>query len=203
MVQVKMGISKMSPTKKIEFMRFCVTSVTGNANFTSPLPSASTMATMANNTEAALMVAKGGGKDDKANLKVKIAALELMMRQYAAYVENIANANPASAEAVILSAGLEVKRIGSRYARAFDARLTGNPGEVRAFIKAVSRAAYEFQICTDLSNEANWVTFYIGTLSRVVKRDLAPNTRYYFRARVIDKNGYQAWSDVRSVFVME
>lgn len=203
MVQVKMGISKMSPTKKIEFMRFCATSVTGNANFISPLPSSSTMATMANNTEAALMVAKGGGKDDKANLKVKIAALELMMRQYASYVENIANANPASAEAVILSAGLEVKRIGSRYARAFDALLTGNPGEVRAFIKAVSRAAYEFQICTDLSNEANWVTFYIGTLSRVVKRDLAPNTRYYFRARVIDKNGYQAWSDVRSVFVME
>jgi hypothetical protein len=65
------------------------------------------------------------------------------------------------------------------------------------------RCTHEFQICTDLTNEINWVTFEVGTRGRVVKGGLAPNTRYYFRARVIDKNGRSAWSDVRSVFVME
>lgn len=198
-----MGIAKMSPTKKVEFVRFCVTSVTGNPNFVSPLPTAATMATTANNTEAALMAAKGGGADDKANLRVKLAALDLMMRQFAGYVDTIANANPATAEAVILSAGLQVKSKGTRTVREFDAFLTGRPGEVELRHKSVKNGVHEFQICTDITNELNWVTFETGTRGRVFKRDLLVNTRYYFRARVIDKNGRSAWSEVRSVFVME
>jgi hypothetical protein len=82
-------------------------------------------------------------------------------------------------------------------------KLTGNPGEAEAYQKGSRRCTFEFQICTDLTNEANWVTFEVGTHGRVVKGGLAPNTRYDFRARVIDKNGRSAWSDVRSVFVME
>jgi hypothetical protein len=203
MVLIKMGLAKMSPPKKLEFIRFCVTSLTGNPNFVSPIPTAATMATTANNAEAALMAAKGGGADDKANLRVKLAALDLVMRQFASYVDTIANANPTTAEAVILSAGLQVKSKGTRTVREFDIFLTGRPGEVEIRHKSVKRGVIEFQICTDLTNEANWFTFETGTRGRILKRDLLVNTRYYFRARTIDKNGRSAWSEVRSVFIME
>ena len=197
-----MGMAKMSPTKKIEFVRFVITQVTGNPNFPSPSPTMATLATSANNAEAALLAAKAGGADDKANLRVKVDGMGLLMRQLVGYVETTANANPTTAEVVVLSAGLEVKRRSNPDIPVFYVMLTGNPGEVRIQHKAIRGAAYEIQICTDLTNEANWVDFEATTLSRIVKGGLTANTRYYFRARVITSTGPSAWSEVRSVFVM-
>ena len=193
----------MSPTKKIELARFIVTQVVGNPNFPSPTPSLATLATAANNAEAALLAAKRGSANDKATLRTKIAELNLVLSEFGDYVKNHANTNPNTAEAVILSAGLQVRKKATHTTPDFSAMLTGKPREVKLQHKAVTPGSYEFQICTDLTNEANWVTFAVGTLSRVVKGGLAPNTRYYFRARVIGRDGYSAWSEVRSVFIME
>jgi hypothetical protein len=149
------------------------------------------------------VLATKGGRDDKANLKLKIAALDLCLHQFATYVENVANANPATAETVVISAGLEVKSKVRHTVVAFDAFLTGNPGEVQVVHPGILRGVIEFQICTDITNGANWATFEISTRARVIKSGLTPNTRYYFRARTIGKNGPSAWSEVISVFVME
>jgi len=56
------------------------------------------MATGANQLEAAALVAKGGGPDDTAAMRLKEEALDLLLRQFAGYVENTANATPAAAE---------------------------------------------------------------------------------------------------------
>lgn len=191
----------MTRQVKLESTRFWITQLTGNANFPSPVPTAATMATGANQLEAAMLVAKGGGPDDTAVMRLKEEALDLLLRQFVAYVENTANANPNAAEAIILSAGLQVRKRYTRNVPEFGAVLTGKPGEIRVQHKAVSYGTFEFQISTDITKEENWVTFYAGTRGRVIKGDLAINTRYYFRVRVTSRDGRSDWSEVRSVYL--
>lgn len=195
----------MTRPQKIEATRFWVSQITGNANFPTPSPTAASMATGANQLEAAMTVARGGGPDDTSAMRLKEEALNTLLRQFAAYVENTANANPstsaAAAEAIILSAGLQVKRGYTRTVRDFDTMLTGKPGEIRVQFKAVPGATYEVQISTDISKEVNWSTIYAGSHARVTKGDLPSDTRYYVRGRVTSRNGRSEWSEVLSIYL--
>ena len=82
---------------------------------------------------------------------------------------------------------------GERETRApidFDIAAHGRLGEVRFVTQAVSRGSYEFQMCTDPSNEVNWQKIFTGHAGRIgEERPAASGTRYYFRAGAIDKNG--------------
>lgn len=201
MVRVKMNLSKMNGAQKVEFTRFCTVQMTGNANFVTPQPTGATMASGANKLEAAILAAKGGGPKDTATMRLREEELNGLLRQLVSYVETTANANPTAAEAIILSAGMQVRGKYSRSVPNFIAAATGNPGEIRVQSKAVDRATYEFQISIDISKEENWSTFNFGTRSRVYARDLSPNQHYYFRVRVTSSNGRSEWSEVRSVYL--
>jgi len=76
---VKMGLSQMPIEKKIVKTRFIVASMTGNANFTTPSPTLAIITTNVNALEAASIAAKGGGKDDTANMRAKEAVLDLSL----------------------------------------------------------------------------------------------------------------------------
>lgn len=198
---VKLGISRMTILQKIDTSRHFTLSMTGNVNFPSPIPTLTVVATTTNQLEAAVLKAKGGSKSDTTAKRDKEEDLDLLLIQLAAYVQGVANQNEGTAEAVIQSAGMDVRSKSTRTIRDFEVFLTRVSGEVRLQYKAVKRGAYEFQICTDLTNEANWTTFEAGTRGRVVKSGLALNMRYYFRARVITPAGRSEWSEVRSVYV--
>src|SRR5258708_25791293 len=128
---VKMGLSQMPIEKKIVNTRFMVTSMTGNANFGTPNPTLATITTNVNALEAASIAAKGGGKDETANMRAKEAVLDLSLKLLGYYVEGIASANPANAEAIILSAGMDVKGKGGNVSHTFEVAATGNVGAVR------------------------------------------------------------------------
>ncbi len=199
---VRLGLSRMPIPKKITAVRTMVTSMTGNPSFPTPNPPLATITTNVNALEVASIAAAGGGPDDTANMHAKEALLDLSVKLLGAYVEGIANATPITAEAIILSAGMEVKGQNSPSAIDFDVQSTGNPGELKVIRKAVSRGTYEFHMCTDPTNEANWQKIYRGTRGRIVKTGLTSATRYYFRAMAIDKNGESPWSDVKSGVVL-
>jgi hypothetical protein len=201
MVKVKMSLDKLTRPQKIESTRFWVLQITGNPNFPTPSPTAATLATGANQLEAATLAAKGGGPDDWAAMRLKEEALNLLLRQFAGYVEITANANPAAAEAIILSAGLQVRSSSTRKVKPFSVKPTGNPGEVMLYLSGVSGGTVEFQISTDISSEANWKTFNVGTRRRITKGDLSYNTRYYFRARAVTSKGHTEWSEVCIVYL--
>jgi hypothetical protein len=192
----------LSIIQKIARIRLIITKMTGNPYFTSPNPTLAVVATATNNLEAAEIKAKTGGKEDTANMYDKEEILDQLVKQLSVYVESVANNNPATAETVILSSGFEIKSKGTREVLYFTVVPTGNPGEVRLQIKAGNRVVYEFQISIDITNEANWHTFNIGTRSRIVKGELAPNTRYYFRARTLGSTGPSEWSEIRSVYLL-
>ncbi|MBS1507855.1 MAG: hypothetical protein JSS79_14540 [Bacteroidetes bacterium] len=197
------GISGKPFTMQFAGGREFILKMTGNSNFTSPLPTLTTCAQSINNAEAAYLQAKIGGPDATANMRAKIAVFQQCMKQLVGYVEGIANQNPANAEAVILSAGMLVKGRSPRSTKNFDAKATIHPGEVKLKIKAAPRAAYEFQISLDITNPANWKTIVQGTLSSAVLQNQPINTRLYYRGRVIIKNQPGEWSEVRIVYLTE
>ena len=201
---VSLGASHLSIPKKIVKSRFIVSSMTGNANFTTPSPTLAVITTNVNALEAASLVAQSGGVDDTANMRVKEAILDLSLKSLGAYVEGIANASPLSANAIILSAGMDVKGKGGKVVREFVVNITGNPGEVKLVRKGIKhgKGSYEFQMTTDPSNEASWQKIYTGTVGSFVKGGLISGTRYHFRATAIDKNGFNPWSEVRSTIAL-
>jgi hypothetical protein len=145
---------------------------------------------------------KAGGADDTANMRAKEAILDLSFKLLTSYVEGIANASPLNAEAIILSAGMNVKAKGSRTVNDFDVKYTGKPGEVKLMRRSIKRGTYEFQMSTDATQPASWTNIYSGTRGRIVKNGLTSGTRYYFRVAIIDKNGMGPWSDVKSVLAI-
>ncbi|MBI4947059.1 MAG: fibronectin type III domain-containing protein [Bacteroidetes bacterium] len=187
---------------KIEKARFIVTSMTGNINFTTPVPALAIITTNANNLESAYIAAQGGGVDDTANMHAKEQILDLSLKSLAAYVEGIANANPANAEAIILGAGMEVKTQAIHTARDFHVETTENPGEVKLITKFVGRATFIWQMATDPNNESSWQTIGQATQAKLVKTGLTSGTRYYFRVAVIDKDGQHPWSHVLNTIVL-
>lgn len=198
---VVLEIGRRSVPAKVARLREVILQSTGNVYLLSPIPSLDTLSTLTNEVETAYLKAKTGGPDDTASMRSKVAALESALKQFAGYVEAIANKDLATAEAVILSAGFKVKGRKPRQVRTFDAKPTGIPGEVKVTHKAEGNAAYEFQISKDISNEANWRPFALTTKSRIVKGGLEPDTRHFFRGRVITKDGPGEWSDVRVVYL--
>ena len=195
---VVLGLARLSVPEKIEKARFIVMSMGGNSNFPSPSPPINTIATNANALEAASIAAMGGGVDDTANMRSKEVILDLSLKSLAGYVEGIANATPLSAEAIILSAGMDIKGRGVRTKQNFEVSVTKNPGEVKLIHKGVTRCTYEFQMSTDITSEDNWETIHNSTRGSCLKSGLISGTRYYFRAAVVDKNGQSPWSQVIS-----
>lgn len=199
---VALGLSRLSISKKIVKTRFIVTSMTGNANFTTPTPTLATITANVNALETASLAAQGGGVDDTANMYAKEVILDLSLKLLGAYVEGIANATPISAEAIVLSAGMNVKAKGTKVVHDFVVKVTGNPGEVRLVRQGINRGSYEFQMTTDPINEASWQKIYTGTVGNIIKSGLDSGTRYYFRATAIDKNGQGPWSVVRNMIAL-
>jgi hypothetical protein len=199
---VALGISGLAIAKKIERARFIVTSMTGNVNFTTPTPTLASITTIVNALEAAQIAALGGRADDTASMYAKEVVLELSLKSLAAYVEGIANASPVNAEAIALSAGMNVKGKGGRSIKDFSVQVTCNPGEVKLQHRGVQHGTIEFQASIDISSESNWQRIYSGTRGNVVKGGLTSGTRYYFRSTVIDKNGLNPWSAVLNTIVL-
>lgn len=198
---VKLAMAFLSIAQKLIKTRFVITRMTGNPYFPSPNPTLATIATAANNLEAAALKAKTGGPDDTAAMRRKEVALDLLMRQLASYIESVANQNATTAEEVILSSGLEVQHKGAYIRSPFKAATTRNPGEIKVQYKAVPNSVFHFQMCTDLS-KPDWKTISETTRSRILVTGLTPGMWYYFRVRVLSKNTPTDWSEIISVYLV-
>jgi hypothetical protein len=201
-IVVVLRLAKLSISKKIAKGRFIVLSMTDNPNFSTPNPTLETITTNINVVETASLAAEGGGTDNTAFMHAKELTLDLSLKSLGAYVESVANASPLDAEAIILSAGMEVKTPVIYTAREFNVSTTENPGKIKMSTKHVSRATFVFQMCTDPSNESNWQTISQSTRAKFVKSELNSGTRYYFRVAVIDKNGIGPWSNVHNCIAL-
>jgi hypothetical protein len=178
-----------------------VAKMTGNALFPSPTPSLADVSNKVTTLQAAYSVALTRVKGSSASMHLELDALRVLLKGLAAYVETVANTDPATAVKTVEAAGMNVRKHTARVSKGFVVVMGSLSGTVKLNTKAGRQSAYIYQMCTDPSNPANWVTIYTGTVVKFVKTGLTVGTRYYFRVAVCTKGVQADWSVTESILV--
>jgi hypothetical protein len=130
---------------------------------------------------------------------VKLVTLHTDLVHVVVYVQLVADADPSTAEAVIQSAGLFVRKQVVHTKAPLEAEPGEVPGSATLSAKSAGRrAAYEWQFSTD---QKNWTNAPSTLQAKTVIVGLTSATTYYFRCRPILKTGESAWSQVVSLVV--
>lgn len=188
-------------TQKIANIRSIIYQMTDNARFPWPTPPLGTIATATNTLEAAVKKANRGSLEDIVHLYESNEIVDRLILKLAKYVESVAKANRPNVSQVIRSSGFEVYGKLKHRVRTLQVIPTGNIGELMLKCTGSINVIYEFQISTDITNEANWRTISTGTRGRIIKDGFTLDTRLYFRVRTIGKGGVSEWSEIRSVLL--
>ncbi|HEY0031277.1 MAG TPA: fibronectin type III domain-containing protein [Bacteroidia bacterium] len=196
---VALRLSRLSVAKKTARTRFIVASMEDNPHFPAPNPALSVITANADALDAARVTAMGGGPDDTAFMHSKELLLDFSLKSLAAYVEWIANQDPNSAEAIIRSAGMEMKVQVPYQAHEFQVRNTPHSGEVKLSTRYVANATFIWHISHDPSAEQNWKEITCTRQSKLIHSGLESGVRYYFRVAVLDRFGMNPWSNVLNV----
>jgi hypothetical protein len=189
-------VSLNLPTKAADLVTYgtrVVTAMTGNASFPAPTPTlvAITLATTA--LQVAQSAAVAGGTGAVTTRDEKRAALTILLKQLGAYIQSIADATPENGPSIIQSAGLAVRKLPARAARAFTATQGPVSGSARIVaVVAARRASYEWQSSVDGGH--TWVAAP-GTLkASTTITGLPVGTAAQFRYRALTKTGEGDWS---------
>jgi hypothetical protein len=117
-----------------------------------------------------------------------------------ARIQQVADAKPDQAEAIITSTTLAVKRTSSRQKQTFAARYGATAGTVHLVAKAVAaRASYDWQYSADGSK--TWVDEPNTLQAKTTITGLPVATVIQFRYRATTKSGQGDWSPPTSLLV--
>ncbi len=209
-IKVAMNLDGFPIPEKIEKSRSIVTEMTGNTNFGAPgnpiNPPLADVTTGTDELETAHVAAKTGGKTETATQHEKETALDNLLTQLGHYVEDVANNNPATAESVVLSAGMDVKKeaapVGDLPApQNLRADFGDEEGEIELDSDTVKGAgAYVWNVSADPIGPDTWEMMgdfeSVSTASKFTWEDLTPGDKYHFRGAAVGAAGRGAWSDV-------
>lgn len=122
------------------------------------------------------------------------------MAQLKVFVQSVADAHPlAMAAAIIVSSGMSVKRSSGHGKPDFDVKLGPVPCSVHLYTRAAkTRAAYDWAYSIDGST---WIRVDSTVSADTIILNLVPRTRYFFRYRILTKDGVGDWSLVVSLLV--
>ena len=143
---------------------------------------------------------KGAGPVARA---ARDAAKEVVKRDVAALhviVQQIADANPEQAEAVITAAGFFVRKVAPRNKPELAIYQGEVSGTVNVRAKARGRGTvYWWAVSTD---QKQWTVQPLPTRKASTSfANLTPGTTYYFRFQTFNKSGMSDWSQIVSFMV--
>jgi hypothetical protein len=169
----------------------------GNTSFPNPSPSVATLKSKADAFAQANAKARAGGPGVVADRNAKREDLEADIDHLVDYVQGAVRAqtaDPATAIAMILSAGLAVRKRGT----APKAPLAASRGSVSGEIVLVARAAgkmvvYSWEYSAD---EKTWIAAPQTMSARTTIAGLVPGQVYAFRFRARTPKGLGDYSDV-------
>ncbi len=203
--KVKLALSQRSIDNKVELARSIVLAITGNVNFTSPIPTLTQITAAANDLEAANTVAKDGGKSKIAFMHVKEKLLNDLLTQLGHYVEATANGNAS----IILSAGIDVKDNNNNATvpnapNNFTATVSTNEGQATFKWKGYKGTkVYVLEQNNDSTLATNnWQQVDIVTKTNYSLSGLASGQKYAFRIYAVGSAGKSAYSQVVVVKVL-
>ena len=176
------------------FATSVINAMTGNASVPNPTPPLATVMADLAAYEAAEAQVVTRVKGAAVTRNAKYAVLHADLQHLMGCVQQAADANPASAQSLIESAGFAIRKTASRPKSAIKVEPTGVPGSVKLVAKAVApRAAYEWQYSTD---QKTWTNAPSSLQAKTVITGLTSGTTFYFRFRGVTKAGESAYSQV-------
>jgi uncharacterized protein (DUF2126 family) len=160
--------------------------MTGNSNFPTPNPALATITSDVTAADAAETVALTKVKGAVAVRNAKMVVLLNDLKTLKAYVQAVANADADNAAAIILSAGMSVRKSTTRNKQDIAAQPGVVSGSVHVVAKAAApRASYNWQYSTD---QKTWTNLPVGAT-------------VYFRSSAVTKAGAADWTDPTSIVV--
>ncbi len=196
MKRVKLNLSKTNIPLKIQKAKTIVTKMTGNTTFTTPAPSLASITTAISKLESSYELALDGGKTKKATMRTDATALDVLLTQLAAYVQDIT----AGDELKILSSGMELRNNPSapqvpETPTDFKTGLKCNEGEARFKWNPVKgAAAYIIQISDTPTDENSWEFYDVITKANYQGGEFVSLTIKWFRVTAVGAKGKSLWS---------
>jgi hypothetical protein len=165
------------------------TKTSGNATLAMPAAMVDAFGRGVDALDAAQIKAGSRLPDDVADRNAKAVVVYRGLKQIVAFVQCVADEQPtpADAAAVILGAGLDVRKKAPYTKPDLCAKYTGRSGEARIVARAVKDAgAYFWESSTD---QEAWTAAAETTAPEVVITGLVPGQVYYFRFRALTPEG--------------
>ena len=207
--KVKLNLKDKSDANLLTFAQQHVTAMTGNANFTTPLPSAANVTAALTPFQTALANFNTAQAAAKLATTVKDTArltLENVLTQRGSYVELTA-AGAADPAAVIESAAFSTKSAGgATTAPDMVANLSitagDNAGELDLQWDPTNGAkTYDVQTSPDPITTTSWVAHPSVSKSKAAILGLTSGAKMWARVRGVGAGGTGAWSDVATKIV--
>ena len=200
--KVSLNLARLITPAKIEKAKQIVTAITGNVNFTTPIPSLATVTAAISALETAFNNAQDGGKSKTAVMHEKEKVLDDVLTRLGHYVEDTS----LGVESIILSSGMDVKNsntpVGVLPAPVNLEAITGSAsGEIHLRWKSeINAASYIIQMAIFPANVIGppvvWTQISVVTKAKFIAKSLSAGTRYGFRVAVVGSAGISAWSDI-------
>jgi hypothetical protein len=195
MTKVKLGLNELSVPKKIVFAENIVLQMTNNAWFQDPNPKLTDVTdAITVLSDKAAKALKGGASATQQMYEAEKKLVQLLI-PLGYYVETIANANPDQADAIIVSAGMQVRSKGKINIPILSVKAGAEPGAAIVRRKAQRGYAYHLQYSTAPNDNETWVDVATSTLAKIKVEGLVSLTRYYFRVALIKGSVQEDYCD--------
>ena len=187
-------------TNFIAYAQAVEAAMTKNPSFPTPTPSMTTfqadVAALVTAESVAIGRTKGAAEARNAKMAIVTANLETLRT----YVQGVADASPANAEAIIEGAGMSVRKVTLHDKAALEVKQDLTSGSVTLLAKAGKRpAVYSWEHSVD---QKTWVAMPQTLDARTALSGLTAGTIYYFRVQILSKLGDANWSQVVSLMVI-
>ena len=131
----------------------------------------------------------------------KLAIANADLKQLVAYVEGVANANPANAAAVINSAGMVVKKQPTRSKNNINFRKTAASGSVVVMARVGSRQKQSHEWEYSIDGGKTWLPLPPTTQAKTTITGLTPGLTVQVKQRAITGTGPGTWTDPATALV--
>ena len=208
-IKVRLNLDSRSDSDLLTFAQGHVAAMTGNANFTTPLPATADFATALTAYQTALgnfTTAQAAAKQATTDKDTARAALETLLTGRGNYVELTANA-AADPSSVIESAGFSVRAAAAAPQMpdpVANLSITAgdNAGELDLqWDPANGAKSYEVQTSPEPMTATSWVSQSSVTKSKAAITGLTSGVKMWARVRGVGPGGTGAWSDVATKIV--
>jgi hypothetical protein len=199
MAKVRVGLRGASREQIADKIDTVKTAMTGNANFTTPNPSLTTLGAAGTTLRAKIAAVESA----RAALALAVADADAaaetamnLLNQEAAYVQTTSGGDPVK----IQSSGYDVQSDGGpihmTQVQNLHAATGDSPGEVDVnWNKTDGAKSYEIQTTTDPNTPSSWAFKDTSTKSKATLTGLTSATRVWVRVRAIGANDKGGWSD--------